>query len=69
MAWFDLVPESDPRDTNDNNAPQYTVLIKSVRSKKKVHTQIIIHDYSSKKRKNYSSKKRKNYCTQNKKQW
>jgi len=61
MAWFDFVPESYPRDTNDNNAPQYTVLIKSVRSKKKVHTQIIIHDYSS--------KKRKNYCTQNKKQW
>lgn len=59
MAWFDLVPESYPRDTNDNDTPQYTVLIKSVRSKKKVHTQIIIHDYNSNKRKDYNMKKRK----------
>lgn len=62
MPWFDFVPESDPQDTNDNNAvnaPNCTVLIMSVRSKKKMRTQIIIHDYNSKKRKDYSMKKRK----------
>lgn len=63
MSWFDFVPESDSQDTNDNNAvnaPNCTVLIKSVRSKKKVHTQIIIHDYNIKKRKDYNMKKKKN---------
>ncbi|MEN5085124.1 hypothetical protein ABE426_01505 [Sphingobacterium faecium] len=61
MPWFDFVPEDYPKDTDDDkviNVPRRTVLIKSVQTKKKVRTQIIIHDYNNNKRKDYSSKKK-----------
>lgn len=59
MPWFDLLPENYPTNTEDDkvvNVPRYTVLINSVQTKKKVHTEIIIYDYNSKKQKDCSCK-------------
>lgn len=59
MPWFDLLPENYPTNTEDDkvvNVPRYTVLIKSLQTKKKVRTEIIIHDYNNNKRKDYSCK-------------